>query len=80
MTIWDEEPTEGTAAGQPVVVVADGVLVAALTPLWDDETGIRGSLDWLADDLSESGLRALAAALAELADAAPPGDARNGPS
>jgi hypothetical protein len=60
---------EGTAVGPSVPVTADGALVATLTALWDDESGVRVSVDWQAtDDLTADAARALANAVGQMAD------------
>lgn len=63
-----------TAVGAEVPVIADGDLLATLTPLWSDEDGVRASLAGCGalDDLSGSQMLALADALCQVAALPPP--------
>ena len=64
--MWHMNMTEGTATGTSRPVTVDGALLAVLTPLWDDEAGVRVSVDWQSGDaLSANEARAFAVALVE---------------
>lgn len=68
--MWTFDDTRETATGPTTPVLADGELIASVTPLWADDSGVRVSVDWQAglDDLSASQACALAAALLRAAD------------
>ncbi|MGN6199124.1 hypothetical protein [Humibacter sp.] len=74
MTTWELHQTGETATGPTLAVAADGALVAMTTALWDDDSGVRVSVDWSTDldDLSVPQALALASALVELAALQPP--------
>ncbi len=70
---WRVHPSGETAVGAPVPVIADGALFAQVTPVWSDDDGVRVSVDWQTDDaLSGPRAVALADALRQVADTAPP--------
>lgn len=71
--MWNVNHAEGTAVGPSVPVTADGALIATLTALWDDESGVRVSVDWQAtDDLSRDEARVLADGLRQMAETPAP--------
>lgn len=70
--MWNVNRVEGTAVGPSEVVAVGGNLYAVLGALWDDESGVRVSVDLPTDDLSADDARALADALRRMADTPPP--------
>jgi len=73
MNTWDFD-SEGCAVGPVVPVMAEGVLIATLSTLWDDVEGLQVHLadDGSLDALSGAQALALADALREVAGIEPP--------
>jgi hypothetical protein len=67
---WEIDAVQGTAVGPTFQVAVAGDVVAVVRALWDDETGVRVSVDWQGylGDLSPAQARALADALRQAAE------------
>ena len=74
MTEWTVDAAAGTATAPDVPVIADGALVATLTPMWSDVDGVRVAMTYAdgTEDMNAAQATALSDALREVAGMAPP--------